>query len=137
MYGHLCEMKGNLGGERGGALSQAHPEAARAHREAEHLGHRARRGVELDLEVAGDHAQRRLRLEEGEVAAGAEAWAGAEGEEGLLVGRLEPVLLQPAARVEVRGPLDVAQAGSSVEQQQAGAGRDQDAADLGGDAWTP
>ncbi len=38
-----------------GALTQAHPQAVRNHREGEPLGHGTFRFVELDLKVAGDH----------------------------------------------------------------------------------
>ncbi len=72
-----------------------HAQARRAHGEAEVLARR--RADRLDLEVAREHRQRGLALQEREVAAGAEARAGAEREEDR-VGRG----VQPAVGIEAR-----------------------------------
>src|SRR5262249_23372725 len=91
--------------------------------EPEQLGYGP--AVELYLEVAGDHCQRRLGLEEGEVAPGAEAGTGPEGQEGLLVGRaaLRLALFQPSLRVEPVAVLDGCEAGVASEQHQLRSGR--------------
>src|SRR3954451_1581318 len=75
--------------------AKRHPQARRAHGEAEVL---ARCGADRrPLEVAREHRQRRLCLQEREVAARAEARAGAERQEDRLL-----AVLEPAARVKAR-----------------------------------
>ena len=98
------------------ARAQRHAQARRAHREAEALARLGAGG--LPLEVAGEHRQRGLALQEGEVAARAEARAGAEGEEGLGVGAVG----EPAVRVEALAAAAGARSGASGRRSACRAG---------------